>query len=142
MKLEKVRKLRVGDIVVGAKQISSEYLSEGLFYEVFVVEPDGYEGHLPVRVRSLGVDGRVTRWPFHHEIAHRLPRPGEKVRVISQEYMSIPKGTVTKVKSIAFTSDGTRPIIKLCPAGENWTLNFRPEWVARVKKVKVKDEVE
>lgn len=144
MKLEKVRKLQIGDIVVGAGARHPSSLAKGSFWRVIAVEPVSYTGDLPVRVELLAEADQdnpgkssLTRWPFPGEIARRLPREGEIVEVIDNEYDSIPRGTLTRVIEVIRTTNSGRPLVVL-KNKHGARLNFRPEWVRIAKKVKVK----
>ena len=135
MKLDKVRKLRVGDIIVGSGGTHHEHLEKDSFWRVIAVEPAEYPGSLPVQVQRLGVNEYVKSWPFAHEISHRLPRVGEEVKVVGGAYCSIKPGDIRKVESIIFSDSGS-PLIQLRNDSGN-VLNFQSSWVERIKKPKV-----
>jgi hypothetical protein len=142
VKLEKVRKLKVGDIIVGAKQKHPNHLPEGSLWQVIKVAPTSYTGSLPVRCKKLQVSNDITHWREGPGIAHRLPRVGEKVKVVKSGYVSIKAGEIKEVLRINTSESGSgTPLIVLSGGlGTHLELNFRYDEVERVKKVK-KNEV-
>ena len=133
MKLQNLKKLRVGDYIVAS---CSSSLTHGNIYKVTRVEPVGYSGGLPVQVQRIDSSDEVMNyWPHANEVSHRLPRVGERVKVIGGGYHSIKHGEIKAVVNI-ITSDTGTPLLQLPRHSDDDTINFQASWVERIKKVK------